>query len=292
MWKFEELKRANGNLTEGPVWDGKNILFTDGRENRILRFDPSTNNISIDIEGTFGVNGLNYNSKGELFGCEQKGRRIVRYENGKAILVADKLYGKRLNAPNDLAIDLEDNIWFSDQISSIDNKPDLHFSSVIKASNIGSGNYKTERMTFDCSSPNGILFSADYKKLFVAQSDFSGNQRRQLRSYPILDSETLGKYEILHDFGPHRGIDGMTLDSEGNILATCGWEISGPGPMIYIFNPKGRIIETVRTPCMRPSNITFGGKDLADIYVTSLEGHLYRIRNSGLKGSLLYPKGD
>ena len=96
----------------------------------------------------------------------------------------------------------------------------------------------------------------------------------------------------MHDFGPHRGIDGMTLDSEGNIFATCGWEISGPGPMIYIFNPKGRIIKTVRTPCMRPSNITFGGKDLTDIYVTSLEGHLYRIRNSGFRGSLLYPRGD
>ena len=88
MWKFEELKRANGNLTEGPVWDGKNILFTDGIENRILRLDPSTNDISIDIEGTLGVNGLNYNSKGELFGCEQKGRRIVRYENRKTIAVS------------------------------------------------------------------------------------------------------------------------------------------------------------------------------------------------------------
>ena len=291
MWKFEELKRANGNLTEGPVWDGKNIFFTDGRESRILKLDPSTNNISINIEGTLGVNGLNYNSKGELFGCEQKGRRIVRYDNGEIIVVADKLQGKKLNAPNDLAIDLEDNIWFSDQISSIDNKPDLHFSSVIKASKSVNGNYETERMTFDCSSPNGILFSKDYKNLFVAQSDFSGNQRRQLRSYPVEDG-ALGKFEVMHDFGPHRGIDGMTLDSEGNIFATCGWEISGPGPMIYIFNSKGRIIETVRTPCMRPSNITFGGKDLTDIYVTSLEGHLYRIRNSGFRGSLLYPRGD
>ena len=141
------------------------------------------------------------------------------------------------------------------------------------------------------SSPNGILFSKDYKNLFVAQSDFSGNQRRQLRSYLVEDG-ALGKFEVMHDFGPHRGIDGMTLDSEGNIFATCGWEVSGPGPMIYIFNPKGRIIETVRTPCMRPSNITFGGKDLTDIYVTSLEGHLYRIRNSGFRGSLLYPRGD
>ena len=42
MWKFEEIKRANGNLTEGPVWDGTGLIFTDGRSNRLLRYDPST----------------------------------------------------------------------------------------------------------------------------------------------------------------------------------------------------------------------------------------------------------
>ena len=85
----------------------------------------------------------------------------------------------------------------------------------------------------------------------------------------------------------HRGIDGMALDSDGNIVATCGWEVSGPGPMICIFDKKGRIILSERTPCMRPSNIAFGGKNLEDIYITSLEGHLYRVRNSGLKGNKL-----
>ena len=80
----------------------------------------------------------------------------------------------------------------------------------------------------------------------------------------------------------------MALDSDGNIVATCGWEVSGPGPMICIFDKKGRIILSERTPCMRPSNIAFGGKNLEDIYITSLEGHLYRVRNSGLKGNKLH----
>ena len=57
---------------------------------------------------------------------------------------------------------------------------------------------------------------------------------------------------------------------------------------ICIFDKKGRIILSERTPCMRPSNIAFGGKNLEDIYITSLEGHLYRVRNSGLKGNKLH----
>lgn len=287
MWKFEEIKRANGNLTEGPVWDGKVIIFTDGRSNRLLKYDPSSNQTDIFFSSTNGPNGLNFNSKGELFGCEQKGRRIVKYEDDNKKTIINKLDGKKLSAPNDLAIDNKDNIWFSDQIGNVDSKPDLNFSCVVKAEKKSDGEYISKRMTYDCSSPNGLIFSKDYSNLYVAQSDFNGNQRRQLRSYRLDENYDLISHEILHDFGPHRGIDGMALDMEGNIVATCGWEISGPGPMICVFDNKGRIISSERTPCMRPSNLAFGGKNLDEIYITSLEGHLYRVRNTGLIGNPL-----
>ena len=55
MWKFEEIKRANGNLTEGPVWDGKGLIFTDGRSNRLLKYDPSTNQTDIFFNNTEGL---------------------------------------------------------------------------------------------------------------------------------------------------------------------------------------------------------------------------------------------
>ena len=186
-----------------------------------------------------------------------------------------------------MAIDNKDNIWFSDQIGNVDSKPDLNFSCVVKAEKKSDGEYISKRMTYDCSSPNGLIFSKDYSNLYVAQSDFNGNQRRQLRSYRLDENYDLISHEILHDFGPHRGIDGMALDMEGNIVATCGWEISGPGPMICVFDNKGRIISSERTPCMRPSNLAFGGKNLDEIYITSLEGHLYRVRNTGLIGNPL-----
>ena len=287
MWKFEEIKRANGNLTEGPVWDGKGIIFTDGRSDRLLKYDPSSNKTDIFFGSTNGPNGLNFNSKGELFGCEQKGRGIVKYEDDNKKTIINKLDGKKLSAPNDLALDDKDNIWFSDQIGNVDSKPDLNFSCVVKAEKKSDGEYISKRMTYDCSSPNGLIFSKDYSNLYVAQSDFNGNQRRQLRSYRLDENYDLISHEILHDFGPHRGIDGMALDIEGNIVATCGWEISGPGPMICVFDNKGRIISSERTPCMRPSNLAFGGKNLDEIYITSLEGHLYRVRNTGLIGNPL-----
>jgi len=83
---------------------------------------------------------------------------------------------------------------------------------------------------------------------------------------------------VLHDFGPHRGADGMTLDAEGNLVVTAGWRRSGPGPMIYVFAPDGTVLETHPFPGDRPTNCTFGDPDLRTLYVTAGDGCLYRAR--------------
>ena len=52
----------------------------------------------------------------------------------------------------------------------------------------------------------------------------------------------------------------------------------------------GRIIESHSVPCKRPSNCTFGGENLDILYVTTLEGHLFMVKNTGRQGYLLYPE--
>ena len=102
---------------------------------------------------------------------------------------------------------------------------------------------------------------------------------RELRAYPLQDDDTLGVYAVLHTFGQdtrvHRGIDGMCLDTDGNIIATAGWRAAGPGPMIYVFAPSGRVLETHPVPVDMPSNCTFGDADLSTLYVTTSGGHLF-----------------
>ena len=56
----------------------------------------------------------------------------------------------------------------------------------------------------------------------------------------------------------------------------AGWEIGGPGPLIYVFSPSGEVLETHPVPCTRPTNCAFGGEDLTDLYVTTIEGFLFR----------------
>ena len=54
--------------------------------------------------------------------------------------------------------------------------------------------------------------------------------------------------------------------------------------MIYVFSPEGRVLETHLVPDTGPTNCAFGDTDLATLYVTTSEGHLYRIRNTGRQG--------
>ena len=289
-WHSENAIPPLGTITEGPAWDGQHLYFTNGALDRVLRYDPQAEKLELFRENTPRVNGLNFDREGRLFACENGARRIARYDpDGTTATVADRLHGRRINGPNDLAIDPQGRIWFTDPIRTIGPDTTLDHSSVLCAEPQPEGSYVCMRKTFDTTAPNGLLFSADYRTLYVAQSDYRGCERRQLRAYPVDDDGSLAEYAVLHDFGPHRGIDGMTLDAEGRIVATAGWELSGPGGMIYVFEPNGRILETHPTACERPTNCTFAGPDLDVLYVTSIQGHLLRVENTGLTGYLLYP---
>src|SRR5690606_28151575 len=153
---------------------------------------------------------------------------------------------------------------------------ELDHESVYRLDPQPDGSWRTIRMTYDTTAPNGLLVTPDMATLYVAQSKYGEGEKRELRAYPILPDGSLGAYEVLHNFYPHRGIDGMCFDEDGNIVATAGWELSGPGGMIYVFAPNGRVLETHPVPVDRPTNCTFGGADLRTLYVTSIDGQLLR----------------
>ena len=268
----------------------------------MMRYDPQTGTCSEHRTGTNHTNGLAFDANGLLYGCCSGGRSIVRFESdGTATVIADKLEGQRINTPNDLAVDAQGRVWFTNPWSTnnVDpgEQPELEHEEVLRADPQPDGSWSLQRMTYDLTKPNGILVSPDQQTLYVAQSYSEPGKVRELRGYPILGDGTLGPYNVLHQFaedhrGPQRGVDGMCFDSEGNILACAGWEQNGPGPLIYVFAPSGRVLATHPLPpgVNRATNCTFGDADLATLYVTTGGGgHLFRVRNTGLHGWLLYP---
>ena len=293
-WQFEVLDPPYGAVSEGPVWDGKVLLYTRIQQSRIMQFDPASGALTVFRENTNYTNGLAYDSKGRLYGCvggaDGNNRRISRFEpDGGEIVLSDNFEGKRFNIPNDLVVDPEMRVWFTDPFyegaagpwSKDRTHKDLDHDSVYRLDPQSDGSYTITRLTFDTTRPNGLLFSAENKVLYVAQSGRLETEYRQLRAYSVNDDLSLGPAKVLHDFGEHRGIDGMCLDSEGNIVATAGWELGGPGPSMYVFAPDGKVVERHDVPCMRPTNCCFA--DGGTLYVTTIEGYLLRTE-TGRKG--------
>jgi gluconolactonase len=281
-WQFERVA-GPFSFCEGPVWDGAAVLFTDIRNNRIMRYDPKDGSCTEYKTDTGAANGLTLDRQGRLYACAGGARQVVRYEAGGAVSVlADRFEGQRLNSPNDIVVDSRGRVWFTDPCYGDRSAMELDHDSVYRLDPPGGGAdarggeaWAITRVTFDTMRPNGLALSPDEQTLYVAESPPAPNGNRQLRAYPVNADGTFGTFRVVHDFGPNRGIDGMRVDSEGNVVAACGWDRGGPGPRIGVFSPQGAEVESHQVP-HNPTNCTFGDDDLRSIYVTDYTGALLR----------------
>ena len=283
---FEILAGPFGDIAEGPVWDGRYLTFTLILQSRVMRYDPETRKCVEWASNTRRTNGLAQDPQGRIYGCSAESRAIVRFDsNGSAETIVDRFGTLPLNTPNDLVVDRAGRIWFSNPWNpplAPDGVPEVA-QDVFRADPRSDGSWNVLQITSDMTKPNGIALSANEQVLYVAQSDFGEDRVRELRAYPILN-DRVGPYTTLYTFGidhrgVHRGIDGMRLDMAGNIVATAGWHKSGPGPLLYVFDPSGRVLATREVPTEEgPSNCAFGGPDLRTLYVTTVDGYLLSTR--------------
>jgi gluconolactonase len=238
------------------------------------------------VRETNGANGLALGPDGAIYCCEMDGHRVVRYErdpggdrDGTRTTIVESYGDARLNSPNDLVFDSAGRLWFTDP--DYDHQDDLelgHFS-VYRIDDPTDADAPVDdlvRVTRDTTNPNGLAISPDEATLYVAQSEYGEGNPRELRAYSLEDGRA-AEYEVLHNFYPHRGIDGMCLDAAGNLVAAAGSHGGGPGPMYYVFTPAGRVMETHPYPGDTPTNCTFGGESRRDLYVTGFDAPVYRV---------------
>ena len=280
-WTFERVAGPFA-FTEGPVWDGATVRFTDIPTSHVLAYDPASGDVATWFDGDADdrrTNGLALGPDGALYGCEWGGRRVARYgADGTAEALVETYRGDRLNSPNDLAFDRAGRLWFTDPDYDERGPDDLALDhrSVYRCDPDGDGGWTVERATDDTTNPNGLAFSPDGGTLYVAQTDYRDDRPMELRAYPVADDGTLGSPRVLHDFGDHRGVDGMAVAEDGTVVAAAGWDRGGPGPFLYVFAPDGAVLD--RHPYTGPAatNCCFGGPDRSTLYVTGYDGGLWR----------------
>jgi len=294
-WKFELVAGPYAGPNGGLAWDGQGMLFSVIDEGRILRFDPHRGTVEEFRRYTNRTNGITFGADGVLYGCQEGGRRVIQFlPDGSAAPTANQLAGRYHNFPSDLVVDRGGRIWFSDPYHATPAFgpqifPPLDHASVLRLERDERRQWILRRVTYDTAAPRAVLLSADEDTLYVAEGDAGRNGPRELRAYPIRSDSSVGPYTVLHTFGsdhrgPHRGIEGLCLDREGNIVACGGWKRSGPGPLIYVFSPSGAVLETHPLPGDLPMRCAFGDMDLESLYVTTGEGHLFRAKAAGRRG--------
>jgi gluconolactonase len=272
---------GEGEFTEGGAMaaDGS-ILFSD-IGNRILRFDPKSGKTTVFREPSGRANGLIFNSRGQLIVAEGAnvggGRRVsITDRDGTIRTLVDSYDSKRLNSPNDVAVDRDGRVYVSDP-RYVGNEPrDLDFERVYVVEPEGF----ITALNLDVLKPNGLAVSPDGQTLYVSDN---GSKRRALVAARIGAMGKVSNSRVIHEFRDQRGIDGMTVTTDGRIVAAAG---GGAKAGAYIFSPDGKLLEIIPTP-EDPANVEFGGDDRKTLYICAGKS-LYRIKTT-MTGFALWP---
>lgn len=287
----------DGGFTEGAAVapDGR-MYFSDFAQPfdaspaRVMKFDPRTGETTVHCPDSKMANGLMFDQQGRLIACCASplgGRRalVEISPDGTVRAIVARYQGKRFNSPNDLVIDREGRIYFSDPKYVGPEKMELASMDVYRYDPDGS----LYRVTTDISKPNGVMLSPDGQTLYVAETDNGTAEaeketavkkgRMTLNAFPVNDDGSLGAKKVLVDFGGKTGIDGMTVDRLGNIYAAVR---SADRFGIVVFSTRGDERAYIETPVL-PTNCCFGIRDEAKtLYITAGRG-FYQIR-LGIEG--------
>jgi gluconolactonase len=261
-------KVAGGfSFTEGPAWDAKRgvLYFTDIKTKTIhvLDSDDTVKPLTTD-SGT--ANGLIVTADGRLLACQMEGQ-IAKFdpETGNSEVYVGQHDGKRFNAPNDLVMDSNGGIYFTDPHYRAPEPWPQTVLAVYYADKSGT----VTRVTGALKVPNGVGLSPDGKRLYVGPSD-----QAEILVYDIdgpgdLSGErTFCTLKQPDGATTATGADGLTLDRDGNVYITSALGVQ-------IFSPSGKPIGMIELP-EQPSNVTFGGEEFKTLYATARTG-LYRV---------------
>jgi gluconolactonase len=253
------IKRLHtGTLwSEGPAWNGvgRYLVWSDIPNNVQMRWTEEDSRVTVFRNPSGYSNGNTFDFEGRELSCEHGNRRVVRYEyDGSVTVIADKFQGKRLNSPNDIVVHPDGGIWFTDPpYGIVGNYEGFKADKEIKEA-VYRVDPKTKRMDLvsdEMNGPNGICFSPDYKKLYVADTGTG----REIRVWD-LDGTAVrnGKRFIQLDIpgtGAPSFADGIRCDVDGNVWA-------GARPGVQVITPGAERIGMIRLPetC---ANISFGG---------------------------------
>ena len=266
---------------EGPVWfgDGRFLLWSDIPNNRILRWVEETGKVSVFRKPSNNSNGNTRDKQGRLITCEHGARRLTRTEHdGTLTVLIDRFQGKRLNAPNDAVVHSDGAVWFTDPGYGILMNYEGHkapFELPTNVYRLDPESGEATVVTGNVEKPNGLCFSPDEKKLYIADTGASHTpgHPRHIRVYDVVGGNRLENGRMFADMAPGLA-DGIRSDIDGNLWASAGWVGEGFDG-VHVFAPDGTLIGKIHLPEIC-SNLCFGGGKRNRLFMTGSQS-LYSV---------------
>lgn len=254
-------KVAHGfRFTEGPAWsrDGY-LLFSDIPSGKIVKRSPD-GSAAVFREDSQGAAGNAFDEQGRLYTCETHARRVTRTDKkGRIEVLADRWDGKRLNAPNGIAVGKSGHVYFTDPaFGNQQDTRELDFYGVYHITPKGQLSVAAR----PAGRPNGIALSPNGRILYVANSD-----ERNIRAYDVDRDGAVSRERVV--VSRVEGIpEGIRIGANGNLY------VAAKG--IAIYSPEGKLLLTIPV-AETPSNCAFGDPDMQSLYITARTS-VYRIR--------------
>jgi len=255
---------------EGPVWfgDANCLLFSDIPSNRIMRWSPASgateHHTTVYRTPSNFSNGHTRDRQGRLISCEHGSRSVTRTEhNGEITVIANSFDGKPLNSPNDVVVKSDDSIWFTDPHYGIGSNYEGHKSEQelpCQVYRVDPIEGTMDAVITDMHCPNGLAFSPDESKLYVADTGrMHASDPQHIRQWKVENNKLSGG-EIFHSIEPGCA-DGFRLDTDGNL-----WSSAADG--VHCISPEGIVLGKILVPEL-VSNVCFGGRGKHVLFITA-----------------------
>ena len=253
---------------EGPCYiPHKDMLvWSDNPNNRMLKL--INGKISEFRNPSNFCNGNTLDNDENLISCSHGGRCVYKTDDDLNVsIIVDQYEGKKLNSPNDVCVKSDGTIWFTDPPYGILSDYEGYLGEqeyggcfVFKYNPILK---KLDVISKNLDRPNGIAFSNDEKKIYIADT---GENIKCLYVFDIKDDKIINQ-KLVYDFKPFFA-DGFRCDKDGNIWTSAG-------KAIKCFNPNNELIGQILVPEL-VSNLEFGGREGNILYITATSS-LYKI---------------
>ena len=258
------------HFLNGPTWSPDDtLLFSDTPTDRQLRLTPGKSAPTEIASHAGGISATTFDSKGNMYVAEPRARRITRTDRkGKMEVVAERFEGKKLNAPNDIVVRRDGNIYFTDPaFGEQQDSKELGFYGVFRVTPKG----ELSAVARWSTRPNGIALSENGRTLFVADSDTQTVHAFDLDKDGVASNDRVVVSKIEGAPG------GVRADAAGNIYVAAR--------EVFAYSPTGELLRTIHLG-EQPSNLTFGDASLQSLYVTARTS-VYRVE-LGVKGVVSY----